>query len=269
MRNRLLFCMCFCSVMLAAQQPGQRFPNRPRIFPRKQGQESQSDQPEMQQGRQPMLKLPVIDTDGDGLNSDQEIHAAIQKQLNQLRGRNQQRFKKVLERFDADKDQQISMAESMEIYKEVKEGIQKLQGGENPRSGVGPQSGDPRGNTPSERQMPSPGSPPNPDLDGDGLVSEQEIYATIQNHLKGEREHNPQQYNMIMQRFDADKDQVLSFEEAMEMHREHEKRMQQGMGSHPGDPSGNDNMQPGERPLSDNGLLKGVKIEGLNISSGH
>jgi len=154
--------MCFCSAVLVAQQSGQRFPNRPRVFPR----------------------------------------------INQDRNR--------------------------------------------PQPGMQP-------------------TPPNIDADGDGVVSEEEILAAVRGHLNHQRDNNPQVYRRIVRRFDTDNDGEISDAEAMEIHRDTERRMQQDPGrpmppgAEPHDAGGS--FQPGERKLSDNGLLKGIKIEGLNLSS--
>jgi len=127
-----------------------------------------------------------------------------------------------------------------------------------------------------DNNRPQPGAhpaPPNLDADGDGVVSEQEILAAVRGHLNSQREQNPQAYRKIMRRFDADKDGEISDAEAMEIHHETERRMRQGAANEQGRPMpGNEphapgNSQPGERRLSDNGLLKGIKIEGLNLSS--
>lgn len=160
--------MCFCSAILAAQQPGQRFPNRPRIF--------------------------------QGMKRDK------------------------------------------------------------------PQTG-----------AQQPPAPPNLDANGDGVISREEILAVVRGHLNHERENNPMAYRRILRRFDADKDGNISDDEAMEIHHDTEKRMQQGQ--HQGNPNMADRPMPGSQPpdaapyqggerrLSDNGLLKGIKIEGLNLSS--
>jgi hypothetical protein len=163
MKYKILFCMCFCSAVLMAQQPGQRFPNRPRLFPR----------------------------------------------MNQ---------------------------------EKTKPGMQR------------------------------PDAPPDLDVDGDGVISREEILAGVRAHLNSEREKSPQIFRRILQRFDADKDGEISDDEAMEMHRDFERRMKQGRnegeprheGGRPQDTAMN-NEEP--RRLNDNGLLKGIKIEGLNISS--
>jgi Ca2+-binding EF-hand superfamily protein len=226
--------MCFCSLVLAAQQPGQRFPNRPRIFPRNQDRQDQVDQPdqsEARQGQQMMqnaFEMQLVDSNGDGVKSEQEIHEAVQRFLEQSRERSPQRFKRMMQRFDTDKDQQISRSEALAVYKDVTERLRQKQGEDGPRP-------------------------------GDGKISEQEIYAAIQANINNERVRNPQHYNMLMQRFDVDKDQIISFAEAMEMHRDHEKRMRE-------QPEGSSPQEA--RQVSDNGLLKGIKIEGLNIGSG-
>jgi len=122
------------------------------------------------------------------------------------------------------------------------------------------------------KSMPPRGESTNLDADGDGVITEQEIYTAIQNNLESERENNPQQYERLMQRFDVDKDRQISMAEAMEMHKEIERRMQQARqrgGPQSGQPGSGDERtaQSENRPLSDGGLLKGIKIEGLNISS--
>ncbi len=173
MKYRILLCMCFCSAVLAAQQPGQRFPNRPRIFPR------------MNQNQQP----------------------------------------------------------------------------------------------PEHQQQPQ--QPPNLDTDGDGVVSREEILFAVRAHLNNERENNQPVFRKILKRFDADNDGEISDDEAMEMHYDLERRMQEGRRDRPGRdrPRDMERPQPGVEPqdagmhheeplrLNDNGLLKGIKIEGLNVSS--
>lgn len=116
-------------------------------------------------------------------------------------------------------------------------------------------------------------APPNIDADGDGVVSEEEILAAVRGHLMHQREQNPQVYRRILRRFDADNNGEISDAEAMEIHRDTERRMQQDAANDPGrpmpgaEPRDAGNPQPGERRLHDNGLLKGIKIEGLNLSS--
>jgi len=157
MKYKILFCMCFCSVVLMAQQPGQRFPNRPRIFPR--------------------------------MNQEQS-----------------------------------------------KPGMQRHH------------------------------VPPDLDANGDGVISREEILAVVKGHIQHERENNPQAYRRILRRFDADKDGEIGDEEAMEIHRDTERRMQQERPDQPPDHPGGPNQDDARR-LDDKGLLKGIKIEGLNISS--
>ncbi|NLF97839.1 MAG: EF-hand domain-containing protein [Candidatus Riflebacteria bacterium] len=116
-------------------------------------------------------------------------------------------------------------------------------------------------------------APPNIDADGDGVVSEEEILAAVRGHLNHQRDNNPQAYRRILRRFDADNNGEISDAEALEIHRDTERRMQQDAANDPGrpmpgaEPRDAGNPQPGERRLHDNGLLKGIKIEGLNLSS--
>ncbi len=120
-----------------------------------------------------------------------------------------------------------------------------------------------------QQQQPQP---TNPDTNGDGVVGRDEILAAVRARLKNERENNQPVFRKIMQRFDADKDGEISDDEALEMHREFERRMRQGGRgdgqSRPDSEPHNAAMHQEEpRRLNDNGLLKGIKIEGLNISS--
>jgi hypothetical protein len=131
---------------------------------------------------------------------------------------------------------------------------------------------------PEPQRLGRPPTPPAPpvdiDLDNDGVISEQEIYTAVTNHLRELQANDKPRFFIVMKRFDKDKDGQISLEEALEIHAEITRRRQQGAAPTELPP-------PGERPpdgrgdhgekrvLSDNGLLKGIKINGLNISSDH
>lgn len=134
---------------------------------------------------------------------------------------------------------------------------------------------------------PQPGGqhrpPHNLDLDGDGVLSRTEILAAVRSHLNNEKEYNPHIYKKILQHFDTNKDDVIDDDEAIEVHYDLERRMQRqnpNMMPMPGDPppgpppmdqgkspksDNNVAPTPGKPRFSDNGLLKGVKIEGLDL----
>ncbi len=110
------------------------------------------------------------------------------------------------------------------------------------------------------------------DANGDGIISEDEIHAVVQRALGDLRNNNPEAYKKAMQRFDADADGVISQKEALEMHKERQKRMQENGDAQP---MNQGNLPRNERPvpepsqqipapvLSDGGLLSGVKIDGF------
>lgn len=114
------------------------------------------------------------------------------------------------------------------------------------------------------------------DADGDGIVSNDEILAAVQRGLGELRKNNPEGFKKAMQRFDFDSDGEISMEEALAMHKERQKRMQENGDFQPmsrGNLSENERPGPG-RPsqgsdpaqipvLSDAGLLQGVKIDGF------
>ncbi len=142
MKYRILFCMCFCSAVLAAQQPGQRFPNRPRVFQHF----NQNQQQPGQQQQQP----PNLDTDGNGVVSREEILFAVREHLNNERENNQPVFRRILKRFDADNDGEISDDEAMEMHYDLE---RRMQEGRRDR-----QPG--RENRPHDMERPRPGSEP-------------------------------------------------------------------------------------------------------------
>lgn len=112
MKYKILFCMCFCSAVLMAQQPGQRFPNRPRLFPR------------MNQNKQQQQQPPNLDANGDGVVSREEILFAVRAHLNNERENNQPGFKKIMKRFDVDQDGEISDDEAMEMHSAIESRMQ-------------------------------------------------------------------------------------------------------------------------------------------------
>lgn len=113
-------------------------------------------------------------------------------------------------------------------------------------------------NRPQMPQRPGgPMMPPGPDRDGDGHVSEDEIFMAVSEHISGMKQNEPQRYEMLMKMFDHNQNGILDRDEALQMHAEHQKRMQ------------NMPPRPGERPEGpapvpdDAGLLNGVVIEGF------
>lgn len=110
------------------------------------------------------------------------------------------------------------------------------------------------------------------DANNDGAISEDEIHAVVLRALGDLRKNNPEAYKKAMQRFDADANGEISQEEALEMHKERQKRMQENVGAQPmnqGKLPGNERPRPEpfqQIPvpvLSDAGLLSGVKIDGF------